>query len=179
MTDSVLRLESAIRIPTQATCDKVKESFVLSLQGLRQGLRARSASSALATDCDPWLPNRVEEELLPRASFNEVPIWWTKDFHDACKLLLFVLAGKEGIASPKLSQDAPERPHVNAQAIAAAKYDFRTAVESGLNIRIHFLLLFATTAKVDDSNIGFSSFAEQDVLGFEVAMNDALVLQQH
>jgi hypothetical protein len=41
------------------------------------------------------------------------------------------------------------------------------------------LLFFATrAAKVNDPDVSFTRFAKQDILGFQVAVNDVLLLQQ-
>jgi hypothetical protein len=87
-------------------------------------------------------------------------IWWSKDLHDARKLLLFILTWEDRVASPKFSENASERPHINTQAITATKYDFRAPVKSRLDVSIHLLFLTTTAAKINDSDIGFACLAE-------------------
>jgi hypothetical protein len=99
------------------------------------GLRRRSGSQRRQRE--------IKSMLLTSALLNQVSVWWSEDFHDASQLFLFVLTREDGISGPELGKDAAERPHVDAQAIAAAKNDFRAAVEARLNVSIDFLL-FAT-----------------------------------
>jgi len=102
-----------------------------------------------------------------------------EDFHDARELLLLVLTREYGVAGPKLREDAAERPHVDAKAVAAAENDLGTAVEAGLDVGVHLLLFAAGGTKVDDADVGFAGFAEEDVFGFEVAVDDAFLLEEH
>lgn len=108
-----------------------------------------------------------------------MPVGRSKDLHDASKLLLLVLTREDGISSPKLCENATERPHIDAQAIAAAKNDFRTAVETRLDVGVDLLLFATRAAEIDDSDVGFPGFTKQDVLRLEIAVNDVLLLQQN
>ena len=47
-----------------------------------------------------------------------------------------------------------------------------------MDVGVHFLLLPATGAEVDDADVGFARFAEEDVFGLEVAVDDAFGLQE-
>lgn len=179
MIHGVLRLHPSIWVPPETTRDEIQEGFVLRFQCLSKCLRARSAPSALATNSDPGLADRVEEKLLPRATIHQVPIRGSKDLHDAGKLFLFVLTWEQRIACPQLGQDTAQRPHIDAEAIAAAKYDFRTTIETRLNVRVHLLFLLAAAAKINHPYIGLARFAEQDIFRFQIAMDDPLVLQEN
>jgi hypothetical protein len=143
-----------------------------------QRLAAWATPPAFAADSDSRFANRVEEELLASTLFDQMLIGWAEDLHDAGQLFLFVLTREDGIASPKLCENATERPHIDAQAVAAAENDFRTAVETRLDVSVDLLLFATRAAKVDDSDVGFPSFTEQDVLRLEIAVNDMLLLQQ-
>jgi hypothetical protein len=46
-----------------------------------------------------------------------------------------------------------------------------------LDVRVHLLLLAAGGAEVDDADIGLARFAEEDIFGLEVAVDDVFVLQ--
>lgn len=179
MIHGVLRLHPSIWVPTKTTCDEIQEGFVLRFQSLSKCLRTRSAPSALATNSDPGLANRIEEKLFSCATIHQVPIRGSKDLHDAGKLFLFVLTWEQRIACPQLSQDTAQRPHIDAEAIAAAEYDFRTSIEARLNVRVHFLFLLAAAAKINHPYIGLARFAEQDIFRFQIAMDDPLVLQKN
>ena len=106
-------------------------------------------------------------------------VGWPENFHDAGQLFLLIFTREDGISSPKLCKNATERPHIDAQAIAAAKNDFRTAVETRLDVGVDFLLFATRAAEIDDSDVGFPGFTEQDVFWLEIAVNDVLLLQQN
>lgn len=106
-------------------------------------------------------------------------VGWPENLHDAGQLFLFVLTRENRIASPELRKNATKRPHIDAQAVAAAENDFRTAVETRLDVSVDLLFFATRAAKVDDSDVGFPSLAEQDVFRLEIAVNDVLLLQQN
>lgn len=143
VVDSLVGLESAVGIPAQTAGDEVDESFVVGFERLLQRLATRPASAAFARDCDARFADRVEEELLPRATLNQMTVRRAKDLHDACELFLLVLAREDGIAGPELGQNAAEGPHVDAEAVAAAQDDLGAAVEAGLDVGVHFLFFAA------------------------------------
>lgn len=70
VVDSLVGLESAVGIPAQTAGDEVDESFVVGFERLLQRFAAWSASAAFARDCDTRFADRVEKELLPRATLN-------------------------------------------------------------------------------------------------------------
>jgi hypothetical protein len=144
----------------------------------RRRLAAWASPPAFAADSDSRFANRVEEELLASALLDQMLIGWAEDLHDAGQLFLFVLTREDGITSPKLRENATERPHIDAQAVAAAENDFRAAVETRLDVSVDLLLFATRAAKVDDSDVGLPGFTEQDVLRLEIAVNDVLLLQQ-
>ena len=55
---------------------------------------------------------RTEEEALARAAVDEVLFRKTHDLHDACKLLLLVLAREDGVSREHLGNNASETPHL-------------------------------------------------------------------
>lgn len=176
MVDGFVRLQPSLRVPSQATRDKVEECLILCLEGLRKGLRAWSAPSAFTADSDSRFANGIEEELLPGTALHQMSVRRSKYLHDTSELLLFVFSWEQRIASPELSQDATKRPHVDTQPVGAAENNLRTAVETRLNVRVHLLFLLATASKVNDPDIGLASLTEEDVLRLEIAVDDALVL---
>lgn len=50
----------------------------------------------------------------------------------------------------ELSQDAPQRPHVDGKAVAQAQNDFGSSVEARLDVRVDPMVLVATRAKIDN-----------------------------
>ena len=99
---------------------------------------------------------------------------WSKNLHDTSKLLLFILAWENWIASIKLSQDTPKTPHVNWHAIRQAKNYFGGAIEPTLDVRIHLFALKAARPKVDDPDFRSHRMDHENVLRFQIAMNDLL-----
>jgi hypothetical protein len=41
------------------------------------------------------LLRRTEEELLSLGTVDNIPIWYTEDFHDTCQLLMLVLTRED------------------------------------------------------------------------------------
>jgi hypothetical protein len=78
-------------------------------------------------------------------------------FHNTRQLFLLVFAREDGVARPQFREDAAETPHINAQTIATAQYYLWGAVEAGLDVRVHLLLLAAGGAEVDDADVRLSS----------------------
>jgi hypothetical protein len=151
------RLESPIWIPSQTPRDKIHESVILRLQRLLQRLRARPPSASLTADRNPRLANGVEEKLLPGTPVNQMTVRRTEYLHNTSQLLLLVLAREDGVARPQFRKNAAETPHIDPQTIATAQYYLWGAVEAGLDVRVHLLLLAAGGAEVDDADIRFSS----------------------
>lgn len=89
-------------------------------------------------------------------------------------MIFFVLAWEEWVADGQLIQDAPERPHVNRRVVGDAKHDFGRTVETRLDVCVDFLVFEASTAKVNDFDAGLVDLAQQNVLGFEVAVHDVV-----
>jgi len=170
--------QALLRIPAKALREEVEECFIITLDSTAEGLAARSSSPAFTGNCDSWLERRVEEELPSGCLFDNVPSRWAEDFHNAGKLLLFVLAGEDRISGKQFSKNAPETPHVDAKAIVTTKNDLWRTVETRLNVRIHFFVCFARTSEIDNSYIGTSRVAKKYVLGLEIAVNDSLRLKE-
>ena len=47
-----------------------------------------------------------------------------------------------------------------------------------MDVRIHLFFFAARGAEVDDPDVCFASFAKEDILGFEIAVNDPLLLKK-
>ena len=172
------RFEPPVGIPPQTSRDKINKPFILRLESLLQRLRARTSSASLAADRNSRFTNRIEKEFLSRTPVHQMTVRRAKDFHNTSQLLLFILSWEDRIASPQLREDTAETPHVNPQTITTAQYYLRAAVEAGLDVRVHLLLLATGRAKIDDADVCFAGFAEEDVFRFEIAVDDAFVLQE-
>lgn len=48
-----------------------------------------------------------------------------------------------------------------------------------MNVRVNLFFFFAAAAKVNDTDVSFSRFAKQDVLGFQVAVYNSFILEEY
>lgn len=113
-------------------------------------LGGRASSAALGRHCQARLAHRVKEEFLAGALLNQMLLGWTKNFHDASKLFLLILAGENGYTSEELSEDAADTPHVNWQTVSHSQDNLWGSVETRLNIGINLFVLKAARAEIDD-----------------------------
>jgi hypothetical protein len=105
-------------------------------------------------------------------------LWWSKYFHNACKLFLFIFAGEDGITGEQFGKDTSKRPHINRDSIAHSQNNFRRAVKAGLDICVHLFVLEATASKINNLDLRVHWVSQQDIFGLEIAMYDALAFQQ-
>ena len=87
-------------------------------------------------------------------------------------LLLLVLSCEDGEAHKQFVQDAAKGPHVNGRSVADSHHDLRSSVEPTLDIGIELLVFICATTEIDDFDSTLVLFPEQDVLWFEVAVDD-------
>lgn len=104
---------------------------------------------------------------------------WAENLHNTSKLLLLVLSRENRIAGKELRKNAAQTPHVNWQAIAHTQNDLRRSIETRLDVRVNFFVFEATGSKINDLDLGVQRMRKQDVLRFQIAMNDPLSLQQN
>lgn len=104
---------------------------------------------------------------------------WSKHFHNASKLLLLILARKNGHTSVELSQDAANTPHVDWQAIRHPQYHLRGSIETRLDIGIYLFIFEAARAKVNYLEVGTHRVLEQNVLWLQVTVNNLALLEQY
>lgn len=83
---------------------------------------------------------RTEKELFPLRLVDDILVGHAEHLHDARQLLLLVLAWKDRHASVQLGEDAAETPHIDGHGVADAEDDLGRAVESGLDVRVDFLV---------------------------------------
>jgi hypothetical protein len=102
-----------------------------------------------------------------------------ENLHNASKLLLLVLSREDRIAGKELRKNAAQTPHVNRQAVAHTQNYLRRSIETRLDVRVHFLVFEAAGSKIDNLDLGVQRMRKQDVLGFQIAVNDPLSLQQN
>lgn len=176
---SIVRLEPTLRIPPQAAGDEVKEGFIIALQCLLERFRAWTSPFAFRRDCDSRFTKGVKEELLSCRLVDKMFLWWAKDFHDTSELLSLVFTRKDWISSQKFGEDASERPHVDRHAIGHSQDDFWGPVEARLYVGVNLLVLEAAGSEVYNFDFGLSWVSQQDILRFEIAVNDFVAFQQY
>ena len=87
-------------------------------------------------------------------------------------MFFFVFSWEKRVAYIQLVEDASEAPHVNGCIVRNAKHNLRCSVEATLDIGIDLLVFKAATAEVDDLDSALVDLAEQNVLGFQVAVHN-------
>jgi len=65
-------------------------------------------------------------------------------------VVFFVFSGKKRLAHIELVKDAAEGPHINRCSVWDTEYDFRSAVETRLDVGVYLLILEAARAEVDN-----------------------------
>lgn len=174
MTHRRVRFATTIGVPDETLGDKVNEEFVVALEYLCEGLCARTTSATFRIDNRSRCTSRIEEELLARAPIDEILVGQSKHFHNASELFLLVLAREDGVSSEHFCENAAETPHIDRHVVIHAKNDLWRPVESGLNVRVHFLVLEAAGAKVDHLDRRLGRVLEQDILWLEIAVHDTM-----
>lgn len=170
MIGRVARLQPLVGISAQTLRDEVQKSFVLRIQSLLQRLTARRLLPALA--------KHRTEQILARAAFHQIPVRGAKYLHDTHQLLVLILTIEDRRTRRECRKGAAEAPHINWRPIRSPQHYLWGAIKPVLDIRTRFLLIPTTGPEVDDANIRLLSFTEQNVLGPEIAVDDAFGLQQ-
>ena len=98
--------------------------------------------------------------------------------HDKRQLLHLTLAWENWDARIQLNQDAAEAPHINACRVWDANYDLRRPVKAGLDVRVNPLVGEAGGSEVDYFDTGLIWALQQDVLRFQVAVDDVFVSEE-
>lgn len=179
MSNSLVWFQALIGVPTHTLCEKVEKRLIVTFQHLRKGLRGWATSTSLGGDGETRFSNRIKEQLSAGAFLNEVLFRWSKDFHNACELLLLVFTREYRDPSEEFRHNASNTPHINRQAIGHSKYNLGGSVESRLNVRVDLLIFKTTGAEVDDLNLRVHGMGEENVLGLEVAVNDFVLLEHY
>lgn len=119
----------------------------------------------------------IKEDLSSRRLVEYLLRWYPSNLHDHGELFLLILAREYRVSSLELNQYASETPHVDGWCVRNPKNDFRGSVETRLDVSVNSFILEAARAKVDDFDARFVRALKQDVLWFQVTMNDALLTQ--
>jgi hypothetical protein len=101
-----------------------------------------------------------------------------QDFHDEADLLVLVLAAEERVAEVQFCDDASEAPDVDFAIVGQAEDHFGGAVVPALDVGVDGFVLEAAGAEVDDLDARLVHLLQEDVLGLEVGVDDALPVQE-
>ena len=72
-------------------------------------------------------------------------------------------------------QKATQTPHIDSIVIGASQNDFRSSIESGLNVKVICLMDKHTGSKIDQLDSSFGPVFEKHILRFKIRMNDVLL----
>jgi len=93
-------------------------------------------------------------------------------------LLTLISPRKQREPCEELDQNAPERPHVNLLSVGEqTKHNIRCSVEARLDVCVHNFVFEATRAKVSNHNSRLVLLLHEDVLRFEITMDNPNRLQ--
>lgn len=119
----------------------------------------------------------LEEELLWALALVEEMAWWRaegllKHFY----LLLLAASREQRRASKYLIRQTPGAPHVDFLIIGFHQHDFWWAIVSWLYVSKLLLVDKARRPKVNKLDTTLSLLLEDDILGFDIAMYNLLVM---
>ena len=87
------------------------------------------------------------------------------------ELVHVVLAWEQRLALQHLGKNAARAPDVNLDVVLLpCKHDFRGAVVSSRDVARHLGILY--TRKTEVADLEIAVFVDQDVAGFQIAVND-------
>ena len=95
----------------------------------------------------------------------------SENFHEHQHLLGLILSRKDRVPQEKLAENASKRPNINGTRILNSHDNFWSSIVSALNICVYLFALEATRAGINNFNSCFVLLLQQNVLGFEVAVN--------
>ena len=169
---------SIARIPSQAPLEELDEPAVGALQHLCEVFCAREASLSPGVGRRARRAGRVEEMFAAAGAIERGTRGHPQGLHDARQLLRLVLTWKQGIPGVELCEDAPETPHVDGLVVGSPEDYLRGAIKSRLDVGVRAFVLEAAAAEVDHLDGGLVRFAQQNVFGFEVAVDHPLASQE-
>lgn len=90
-------------------------------------------------------------------------------------MLGFVLTWKKGVARIQFCHNTAKTPHVNRCCVWNTEDDFGCAVEPRLDVGVYALVLEAAAPVVDYLDSRFVWLLKENVLGFQITMDDCMV----
>jgi hypothetical protein len=100
------------------------------------------------------------------------------NFHDARHLIVLIFAGENWKTRYEFDEDAAEAPHVDGHAVLGADNNFGRAIKPRLDVRVDALVLVTARAEVNDLHPAAAGMFEENVLGFHVAVNNFIAVEQ-
>ena len=94
------------------------------------------------------------------------------------QLVIVAVAWEDRDTQEQLHGNATQGPHVNGTGVRNTQDDFRTTVKTTLNVRVHSLVFMTATAKVNDLDLWAIQATKEDVLWFQVTMDDSGLFEQ-
>jgi hypothetical protein len=91
-------------------------------------------------------------------------------------LVVFVSASEKSVAGVELGQNATQTPHVDRVGVFGAEQDFGRSVRSGLNVKVHLVLVVAGRAEIADFYATLALLLQQNVLWLQITVNDLFLL---
>lgn len=120
----------------------------------------------------------IKKELTPFAFSRKHNIRPSKSLNKVLHLFLLVLPRKERNTSKQFPKNTPSGPHINLEAILNAHRDFGGTIIPRLYISVPGFVLEATGSQIDNLDAGLVELSEEDVFGFEVAVDDVLLAEE-
>jgi hypothetical protein len=103
-------------------------------------------------------------------------IWKTYRIGNIQELLDITCSCKYRLSNFQFSNQAAKWPHVYRKRISSFQHYFRSAIVSWLKILINLFTLKATGAEIYEFYSWFAPFFHNNILRFDVTMNDAFFL---
>lgn len=97
---------------------------------------------------------------------------------DELDLFAFIRTWEQGESSEELNHDATKGPHIDLLCVGEdAEHDIRSSIESTLNVSVHDLVFKTATAEIGDSDATLIFLFHQNVLRFQITVDDAEVFK--
>lgn len=165
-------LEPLLGFPFEACLHEFDEVWIVDFESIRKGPGERLSYLASSIRDHDGLVVVVEEHFPPCCFGDQGSGRHSHHFHDGSHLVVFIFACEDGLAHEALEDDAPERPHVDGSSVRNTQHDFRSSVESRLDVRVEPFELEATAAVVDELYLRLVLVDEQHVFWLQVAVHD-------
>ena len=118
----------------------------------------------------------MKEKVRPRGHTDDF-LWWNPIYlHNVPQLLNFIFTWKERIARKQFCHNSSERPNVDGRGVRDSEYNLWSSIESRLYVGVNPLSKKAAAPEIDDSDSRLVLLLQQDVLWFQVTVNQIMIL---